>query len=718
MALFAGLAGVFGTQSNKIRNEYESTINQTIQDTMSAEIKAAAQSICNNQINIEKSECCSFSFGEQYCESSAVNEVTADVKFQRKMTQALFDSVKQEAIASNEKLGFGQKNDISQIIKKTMNLSMQSSQVFNTDCSKDAYGINSINIKDVYCGKNPDGTCQTKAQPDFQTEGQTSRVAALGNCVASFAANNDIAQSLTSLSEQTAVAKNVGVDPLSLMLAFLAPFLAMLLIPLGIKLLRMSLKRQSDRDLVKNPEQEKVYKGNRRYRVFAFITFVLILIYMVALWPLGYSFANGYAPFSALDYRENARLACDLSTGTTLKELNVINRFMWIDPLCLTLGPDNTSGCSPTQQQKSYSTCGIYSKTGVCKSSQLAEHKTKYATILTACSPLEFLENDATAKCDSDTLSKYIMPREVMGNLCRRCERRTGDDPKYFGLFSSLKSDLSEADKKDCKPDFNNILPDKCYNACSGSGFSTTQYFASGTETISGQQVKKVCAVGETNCVAKDEFKRLFPTECQQEDYMEAKQKFLTYQKYCLEVNLAAVKQAPAGETLLFSEQCPPNPFDYFTLCNPSTFECSYTAQDPSDPIEVANCKNDFTTCQDESYLADKTVQSNLDANCLSKKKKIEKYEKDRTEFPVIFGIILGFLVVLFLFFLAQSMRSIPILTSSSYSGRSTAATSSAPPSVAAPPVPPRLTSPVAPPVPPRLTSSAGPLVPPSSTPA
>ena len=663
MALFLAVGALFGLgQKNKVTNNYETTINQSIQDTMSAEINAKTTSICSNEINIIGSTCCKFQFGNQYCESSAINEVIADVTFQRNLRQDVFDSVIQTATASNEKLGFGQENDVSNIVKKTMDLSMQTAQVFNTDCSKQAYGSNTQNYKDVYCGQNPDGTCQnTSATPDFVSGDQTSKVSALGNCAARFAANNDISQSLTSMAEQTATAKNVGVDPLALMLSMILPIIVILCIPLGLKFVQLTL-RKMDRSQVKTPDQEKVYKAKKRYGTLAFVTIVIILIYMVAIWPLGYSYANGYAPFEGLDYREQARVSCDLSSGTALKELNVINRFMWIDPYCLTLGASNTSGCSSTQQQKSYATCGIYAKQNGCKSALLDQHKTKYAAILNACSPLGFLENDRTAKCDALTLSKYILPRTVMGNLCRRCENRQGDEAKYFGLFAGVKDGLSDADKKDCEAS-DKELPDKCFNSCSGTGFSTTQYYAAGTETINGQQVKKVCAQGDTNCIAKSEYKTLFPQECQSEDYMEAKGKFLEYQKYCLAVNLAAAKQAPAGETLLLSEQCPPNPFDYFTSCNSSTFECTYTAQNTSDANEVAACKNDFTLCTDKSYLADKTVQQNLDTRCADKKKQIETYEKERLEMPVVFGCILGFLVVVFLFFVVKASQEIPILS-------------------------------------------------------
>lgn len=651
LAVGAGVGLLIGGQKNVVNNHYTETVNQSIKDTMSAKVTANANSICNNEINVKGATCCTFQFGDQYCESSAVNEVTSTASFQRELKQDLFSKVKQTATAKNEKFGFGQSNTVSNHTNKTLNLSVVTAQTFDTECSKNAYGTNKVNIEEVYCGQLPDGSCQTKAQPDFVTGSQSSSVSAMGNCAANFVANNAIAQQLTSLAEQDAKASNVGIDPMSFILMFLMPILVVLFGPLIYKFTRGALSRMELNSY--NSYQNEVYKSKKTWTVVSIIMGSLIVFFLVLIWPLGWSRANGYIPFAELDYREAVRKTCDLQSGTLLQENYVINRFMWVDPECIT-SPSDVS-CTSDEQKKSYQTCGIYSKSGVCKSALLAQHKVEFEQISQACDAVSFLTQDRAARCDQATLTKYILPRRIMGGVCRRCENRTGDKQEFFGFYSGIKNDKKDDEK--CKAKDEGDLPDECFNGC--VNLSSTKYFAAGTETINGEQVPKVCGVGEADCLAKSQFVSEFPEECATDDYMQAKQKFFEYKAKCAAVNLAAKKQAAAGETLLLSEQCPPSPFDYFN-CDPATFECSYTAQNTSNPLEVAACKNDFTLCDDDTYLADKVFQKNLDDNCASKKKFIEDYEVERVRNPYIFIGILVFLILFTIFSIVKAAQAIP----------------------------------------------------------
>ena len=61
------------------------------------------------------------------------------------------------------------------------------------------------------------------------------------------------------------------------------------------------------------------------------------------------------------------------------------------------------------------------------------------------------------------------------------------------------------------------------------------------------------------------------------------------------------------------SPLCPPNPYTYLTKCNASTGRCSYNAL--SEETEMS-CKNDFTDCKNNQYLADLANYESLIEQC------------------------------------------------------------------------------------------------------
>jgi hypothetical protein len=644
LAMGLGILGgaLLGDNGNTVTNEYEENIKQAISSTMESEVNASANAICNNTIEIKDSKCCTFNIGPQSCQASAVNEVISKARFQSDITQKLLSSLTQSIDSSVSGIPLG-KNEVNNIVKKNMDVAIQTKQAFSTDCSKNAMGNNLQSFIGTYCGMNPDGTCQVKDknEADITTAAQSISVSAIGSCAAETVGSSSVAQEVASLTEQIAVAKNTGIDFMGIILTIFGPLILLILLPTAIRMVKGLQEAAGE-----SQEQKMAEKAYKKAKMYVIVLVVLVVAVVLVLWPLGFSILSGFWPHSPFPLRFEAEILCDLTTGTTKPENRVVNDFMWFDKNCVT---SDATECTVLEQMKVYDTCGIGARETVCKDSALEKDKKRFENISNACEDLQLLAQDKEASCDIATLTKYTMPSSVPLGACRRCD--LDEDPKdLFGLFATIDKDKRENDA-DCSIETltalqkkNEALPAKCFRPC--QRLAKESYFAAGFDIVDGKEIPKVCSRNDNNCISRADYERRFPNECTDTAYMENKRAFVTLQNSCKKINLFAnTVSTTEGETVLLSKQCPPKPFDYFN-CDKKTFECKYTASNANDEDEVNACRNSFETCQDELYLTDKKAQDELDAKCAIKKQQVEKYEKERLIFAYVFASILGLLVL------------------------------------------------------------------------
>ena len=422
-------------QENVISNNFEETIDQSIQTTMKSTVNATADAACSNRIKFTDIKCCKINVDSQTCNASAVNDVVTTGSFEAAIKQQLTSQLKQKADAANDGFAFRQSNTVNLTAKRVLNLSSVVEQSFFTDCSKNAVGQNSIELKNIYCGVNLDGTCQDKRDSfwDQNFGPQTSTVSAVGSCTAKVSASSDVGQSLATSTEQIAIAKNTGIDFFAMFLAMIAPLMIFIFLPVGFKILvsRRWGKKLQDNELKYQALPE--VQAKKRAIKLAFILIGFLLLLCILWYPGLGAYLLALPPYNSKNLlTDNYLLGCNID-GSLKDDQKEINPFMFYDKNC-DLSPDEPV-CNENTKIRSYNSCGIFAKDSICKSTQFQTDKDAYIQISDACDDILLLREAGVEFCNSEAIQNLTMRNAYVG--CSRCDSSDTPD-ELFGLFSKI----------------------------------------------------------------------------------------------------------------------------------------------------------------------------------------------------------------------------------------------------------------------------------------
>lgn len=633
-----------------VKNEYIEDIRQAVTSSMTSRTEAQAQAICENVVDFENLQCCRIKIGTQTCEATALQQASISQSFSSNLTADLVTQLSQLADASNEGLGIGQESNASSVVKKTIDVSVGATQVFMTDCSKLAKGLNIQTYKNLTCGGiDPvTGACVYGDGWDYEVGTQEISVSATGNCIVDTIGNADAASSLASYTDQISKAKNVGIDFFGLFLAMIAPIMIFIIVPIGFKILTSKSKGGRETEEAKSA-------ARRRSGQSAMMTMVLVVCILIAVWYPGLITSALGISWSEQPYQD---LGLCTSDGR-LRETNyVINDSMWYDKDCLykKLQQLPTSGCNDDERIRAYQTCGVFAKERICRDPQLLTDRDEFARMLEACNEVTGMVQDNSARaadgspisfafCDSESAASATL-RGSYGPACRRCLPAAGDPASVAGLFARL--DPAKANLPQCQSADGATPADECYLPC--TGISSDKYLISGVYyDRTGQAITRQCALTDPDCVGTEAaYRQQFPDECTDPLYMEGKEAYVRLNRACAAVNTLFERRFPA-QTKFLSSMCPPSAFNWMD-CDPITKRCGYKPQSqPGDTqyeAEALACANNFSKCTDADFLADKDAQDKAEERCRVNYENTESYRWWRNRTPVIsivlYVILLG----------------------------------------------------------------------------
>lgn len=646
IGLLAGgiIGGLLGGQENEITNEYNENLKQAVTTTMRATLQADTNATCSNVVNIEGAECCTFNINQE-CEALASNSVIQSGAFDSTVTQTLVSSLQQIAESRNEGLALNrQRNEANNIVRREVDIGISTEQVFNTFCGKFATGLNQANLVNIYCGKNPDGTCQEKAKPDFVIN-QLSTVEAIGDCASATVGSSAAMQDVGFMTGQASKVENSGVDMFGLFLAMIGPLMIFIMVPTGYKILTKPNPPQNQYDVtIQNAAKSRWW-------------ILVVLGLLLGLWYPGLAaVALGMPPFSRQDLGlVDAKCTAD---GGLRDNIRVVNDFMWYDQFCLANSrcstksdcepgdecrePYDNAGyktcagqCSSNKQVKAYRTCGLFSRQAGCQDPDLDADREAYQEQVANCKEIEVLQALGKKFCDSQSAAEATLLLNSQNSMypgCRRIDRE-GDPQDVFGLFVRADPEKLENDPE-CKGDTAD-MPLKCFRPAT-SGILQDRYLAAGIDPVTNKPY--VCAAGDTACVSTEaDYNSIGGgNECLAEAYQQSKRGYIKLREACtrVEQNTREVGDGPIS----IERMCEPDPFSYFK-CDPATKKCTYTPVGDTES-EARSCANDFTGCTDPNFLADLAIDAMNAENCAERKLMQEEYERMRLAIPIVSLIV------------------------------------------------------------------------------
>lgn len=642
------MGGSFSKSTNNVKNMLSASMETAMESNVNGDLNVA----CSNTQLVEGARGCHITFADQICKAVGISNMTSNTSLDANLSQDIVNELSAAASSSVEGLSLqlAQVSNASNIINNQVSLSMDTTMTFNTRCTRNLSAINEQTVRDC-----ENSTIQFAAQ-DVSGE-------VIGDCVANQAGSLQAAQSLTNVLDLEADSSTKGVDLWAIVMLMAGFFLIFILgIPIFFFGMRYALTKRTN---------QIPYDPNVKYKYMA-IGVIAFAMFLVAIiwWPFGFSIVLGIAPWrylggkigddcggSGTDCRE---LLC--ANGKSVDPDVVINSFMWYDPYCLSKSattaenPKGTkyNGACPTEDKiKHYHQCGLFATTDGCDDPEFLQHKIQYMEIAEACGA-PGIAGAAFNSCSTGDIAVEMFAED---------EDSYGDCHKCVGT-SAAELNLEN-------PRINYGLWAEKDASCS-FGIDKEAYIRdSGTP----------CSASDPDCKENEEdFKAVSPNECRHSAYQMRKKRFSQAFKGCKKVQEhALMNEETLGYMPLLSQQCPPNPFEYFTKCSAASKACTYAAKgcvcdesgtncdcSNADQNIVASCRNDMSACctedelgiiqcRDQQLQADMNVWKEADKKCQMKQESENWFHPWGWVIPLIFYI----LCIIFIVFIVVRNKSV-----------------------------------------------------------
>lgn len=597
-----------GGQNSKSVNDVKQVVDASVTTTLKSTVNASANAKCENIQSVTNAQCCKIKFSEQTCEATAVNEVVSAGRLDATVTQGIAQQIKQAAESSTEGIGGVYSNsEASNKVRNYTRMAINTSQTFETNCSKNATGLNEQSVTDTYCGCGEDAPAERGIDVEFANQNIT--LEAIGSCVSDVVGSSQSSQDYSSMIGQKAVSSVTGVDLFGLFLAMIGPLMIFIIAPVGFKILTAPQTAKP------SPAQAAAQTGQRVSK----ISFYFLLLALIVWYPGVIAWQLGVPPWQ--EYRDPIldTNVCD-DDGTARADF-IVNKYQWFDPDCVSRPAG--SPCAEGDQYKSYEGCGVFAKNELCDDPNYAGNggdKELYDQMIVACEGMNQLYEDRVPVGDVPAIAQIAMKRSY-GEACTMCFSNEPGLKEKNGLFATMDIDkLDNDDFPECTYNGEGTIPKSCYKSC--ELIDPEAYLAEGIDE-SGQAF--ACDPSESLFCYEDEeaYKSASPGECQIPGYMENKKRLSkTYRAVQAAETIYRQKFAtpedPLPSPIQIASMCPVKPTSWLD-CN-GDYSCNYQTQLPeSDPnfrFADAQCRNDFTDCQDAGYLLDLEAQDKIGDEC------------------------------------------------------------------------------------------------------
>lgn len=548
-----------GGQQSTSTVDVNNTIRGAIKSVMTTTVNASVNNACLNRQVVEGAKGCQIQFADQICKAVGISNYTGSQEQSTDLSQDVMNEIMAKATAETSGMTIGYNSSESSVyVKNLVDMSMNVAQAFSQDCSRNISAINEQAVR------NCDSSAVKFAPQEISVE-------VMGDCVASQVGNLRAAQSIKNTMDLETDAKTIGFDPILALMMFLA---MALIFVLGVPMFVGGMRRAIMSPLAKADPNVEL-----KVKIFWGMFYVLLLTAMI--WMPGYfSWKLRVGPWHYLDLQAEAdkRQVSGLSgappagSGTCengqFLGSSFVNDFMWWDPYCIS-SPGKP--CNDETRAKRYTNCGLFASNHGCSDPLFKQERERYIEVNKACGDLA---GATIGFCQlQDIANANFAFNEGSYEGCTRCL----DDGPFKYMWVS-----------------------------SGSSCSALEPYAY------VRAPDQPCDPNDPNCKeSEDALRAVSPSDCMNPAYQRTKKRVSKLLRACDRLDqIAAVTTASKGTKPAMAEQCPPNPFDYFTQCNPGNKKCIYIAAgctdcdekgncdcSRADPMEVASCHNDFDAC-------------------------------------------------------------------------------------------------------------------------
>ncbi len=555
-----------GGNQSKATSDIQNAIKSSIKSVMDSEVKASVHVACTNQQIVNGAHNCVIAFSEQICDAIGTSNFAGSTTFSQETAQTIMNEItsKTDAAMSGLTPSIMNNSESSVTVRNRVAMSVDATQKFHTDCTRDVRGINAQTVND----------CHDSA---IKFNPQTITAEVIGDCVANASGDFKAVQDIKNVLDITATSTMKGVDLFGVIFLYLC--IAVLCIvggPMFVGRMKVAVL-QPTVNLTPGERQ-----ANKQRFVMIMVIVCTLIVSMLVWWPgiiaaklkvWPYSYPAVEAEYDPNHPEAGVPMCQD---GKNLNRATFVNEFMWYDPLCLST-PDKP--CTTQTKQKHYEGCGVFATKSGCDDPQHTSDRAAFAGILEACSSLT-VANAKPKSCSVVHVAQAAISTAATYGTCLQCT-----DPLRGGYWVNEKGQYSV-----------NTIHERAYLKQPGT----------------------FCEAGDVNCKNSEaELLQISPDECMDTLYQNDKKKVAYILEACDKIQSLAAIKVKDGVLPLLKYQCPPKADDYMLNCNANTGKCDYTAVS-TDPYVIASCKNDLDGCceKDENGILvcnDDKLQTDFD---------------------------------------------------------------------------------------------------------
>ena len=533
-----------GAGVSKAKTETDNAVKSSIKSLMDNEVKASVNVECRNEQIVNGANRCNIQFADQMCNAIGTSNFAGSTTFSAESAQTIMNQLtsKTDAMTSGLVLGYS-KSDSHSTTKNLVEMAVDVTQKFHTDCTRD---VRAINIQSV--------TNCSESAIKFNPQSITAEV--IGDCVADASGDFKAVQNLTNIVDISTTSTTKGVD------IFGVVFLYLLFI-FGVPMFVAGMKKAVFTPTANLTTVER--QANKQRFVMIMVIMTVITLSMLIWWPgiiaaklkvWPYSYPTVDAEYDPANPGNGVPMCQD---GKNLNRATFVNEFMWYDPLCLST-PDEP--CTSTTKQKHYEGCGVFATRSGCDDPEHTKDKASFAAILDACSALT-VSNAKPQSCEVADVAYETLSTAAEYGSCLQCTDPLSGRVGYWvreGGFCSM-----------------NNVHERAYLKQPGT----------------------LCQSGDSDCrSSEEELLRDSPDDCMDLLYQNDKKKLSHILGVCDKIQSASSRTRDPETGLLpdLKYQCPPKAVDYMTKCSDSSGKCTYTAVS-DDPYVIASCANSLDDC-------------------------------------------------------------------------------------------------------------------------
>lgn len=566
-----------GVGSSKSSNTINNLIQGSVESIMESSVRGDVNVACSNAQVVEGARGCNIEFSDQICEAVGISNMTSNSSLDATLSQDVMSQISSQAAATTEgmTLQLAQLSDSSNVVNSEMNMAMETTQSFTTSCTRNVSAINLQSVKDC-------DSSTVKFAP------QMVSASVIGDCVSSQVGALKASQTMSKMMDLTAEATTKGVDMWAMVMMMAGFFVIFILggptFFFGMRYAMGADVNNQTPQMIENKQQLKL-----KFYAIGLLGFFMLLV-AVLWWPGVFSIYLGISPWPYIGVNSIGNKVPLCRDGHNIDPEVFINTWMWYDPHCASQKATTFAGegdgqglreCSVDDKVKRYEGCGLFAKTLGCDDPAFKADEASYIATLEACGDL----GGATfSTCAIPDIAVEVFSQEDDDyGSCHRCdgtseEQLLADPRANYGLWAG--------EGKDC-----------------ASGLDPTVFM---------RTPGAPCGANEPNCKESEEaLLAASQNACTNEAYQMRKRRFASYWEACERVQrVAQVTLETEGEMPSLGQQCPPNPFQYFSKCRGSDKKCSYNAVgcvcdaagencdcSNADPHVVASCRNDLEGC-------------------------------------------------------------------------------------------------------------------------